>query len=276
MNKRDIMTTIPLLIVNAIAVTGQFIFWRAHTPTFPPIAALGFACALESISVFVAYHAHLAELSQDSSFRLRFGSYAAGITIGLLNGSHFTVNGRITAASVGMFILSASSPVLWAIHTRRQSRDDLKAKEQIEDKAVKLGVMRWILWPVDSFGVFRLAVWRGQTKPKLAIEEWEIERERTLSAPIAQSDRATLETARTKADAVKVALGELGATLAASEVAAWLRERGWDVTPAHIRKIRSEVSRNASVTGATVLALPSAGMKGTGNPGKEVMTSDDN
>lgn len=256
MNRRNVITTIPLLIVNTIAVTGQFIFWRAHLPTFPAIAALGFACALESIAVFIAYHAHLAELSQDSAFRLRFGSYAAGLTIGLLNGSHFTVGGMITAASVGMFILSASSPVLWAIHTRRQSRDDLKTKGLIEDRAVKLGAMRWILWLPQSFGVFRLAIWRGENNPANAIQDWEESRaqhERTEPAAIPAASAVSLDTARTKADAIRAAIAELGESLAASAVAEWLSERGWAVTPGHVRAVRAQSSRNGT---ARVIALP--------------------
>lgn len=256
MNRRNIITTIPLLIVNTIAVTGQFIFWRAHLPTFPPIAALGFACALESIAVFVAYHAHLAELSQDSSFRLRFGSYAAGLVIGLLNGSHFTSAGRITAASVGMFILSASSPVLWAIHTRRQSRDDLKSKGLIEDRAVKLGAMRWILWPRQAFPVFRLAIWRGENNPGRAIADWEESREaveRTEPAALPAASAVTLATARTKADAIRAAIAELGESLASAAVAEWLSDRGWSVTPGHVRAVRAQDSRNGS---ARVITLP--------------------
>jgi hypothetical protein len=256
MNKRNIVTTIPLLIVNTIAVTGQFIFWRSHLPTFPAIAALGFACALESIAVFVAYHAHLAELSHDSSFRLRFGSYAAGLIIGLLNGSHFTAGGRITAASVGMFILSAASPVLWAIHTRRQSRDDLKSQGLIEDRAVKLGAMRWILWPAQAFPVFRLAVWRGENRPDAAIADWEESRaqaERNEPAAIPVATAVTLATARTKADAVRAALAELGADLTARAVAEWLAERGWTVTPAHVRAVRAQAIRAGN---APLYALP--------------------
>lgn len=258
MKTRNIVMLIPLLIVNSIAVAGQFIFWKSHLPTFPAVAALGFALALESIAVYVAYHAHLAELSQDSAFRLRFGSYAAGLTIGILNGSHFTAGGKLTAASVGMFILSAASPVLWAIHTRRQSRDDLKAKGLIEDRAVKLGAMRWILWPLRAFPVFRLAIWHGENNPAQAIRDWEDERaqaERSEPAAIPATGAVTLATARTKADAIRAAIGELGEALAASAVADWLGERGWTVTPAHVRAVRAQ----ARATGnATVIALPRA------------------
>lgn len=256
MKWRDAVILIPLLIVNAIAVIGQTVYWRANLPTFPFIAAIGFALALESIAVYVSFHAHLAELSGDTSFRLRFGSYAAGLAIGLLNGSHFMRDGRITAASVGMFILSASSPWLWAIHTRRQSRDALKARGLIEDRAVKLGAMRWILWPLRAFPVFRNAIWHGINRPDEAITAWEESQERAASAVIAAepaAEPATLAAARTKADAIRAAITELGEALPASAVTEWLAERGWNVTPAHVRAIRSQSARSGN---ATLIPLP--------------------
>jgi hypothetical protein len=260
MNRRDIITTIPLLIVNTIAITGQYIFWRAHLPTFPAIAALGFALALESISVFIAYHAHLAELSNDSAFRLRFSSVAAGLVIGLLNGSHFLINGMLTAAAVGMFILSSSSPVLWAIHTRRQSRDSLKKQGLIEDRAVKLGAMRWLLWFPESFGVFRLAIWRGESRPDSAIANWEESREQTRVEQENQERpdiRKSLEESGSQADAVRIALRESGLTVA-TEITRWLYKRGVKgVSPAYVRQIRStDARKNAQERRDAIRALP--------------------
>lgn len=258
--KLRVVMLIPLILVNGIAIVGQFIFWKSHLP-FPDFAALGFALALESIAVYIAYYAHLAELSKDSAFRLRFASYAAGIIVGILNGSHWLNHGHLTAAATGMAMLSAASPFLWSIRTRRESRDALKSQGLIEDRAVKLGAMRWILWPLRAFPVFRLAIWHGESNPAHAIADWEesraqAERDKTaaLAAAMPQDSRDALESARTKADAIRIALAELGEALAASAVADWLRERGWDVTPAHVRAVKSQ----ARITsGARLIALPS-------------------
>jgi hypothetical protein len=262
MSKRDIITTIPLLIVNTIAITGQYIFWRAHLPTFPAIAALGFALALESISVFIAYHAHLAELSNDSAFRLRFGSYAAGLIIGLLNGSHFLINGMLSAAAVGMFILSASSPVLWAIHTRRLSRDDLKKQGLIEDRSVKLGIMRWLLWFPESFGAFRLAIWRGENRPDIAIASWEENRKQARieqkALEPAPDFRKELEETASQAEAVRLALRVSGVTTS-SDISQWLYDRGVKgVSAAYIRQIRAtDIRKKRQERRETIRALPS-------------------
>jgi hypothetical protein len=263
MQKRTIIAAIPLVLVNIVAFAGQFGFIRDHID-WPLFGQIAFALSLESIALFLTYMAHEALMSEDSAYGLRILSYSFGAIIGIMNYSHYAGPGfKPTFEAVATGLMSVSSPFLWGIYSRRNSRDALKAKGLIESRAVKLGGLRWLFWTRESFGVFRAAVWSGENRPDVAIADYEAERERTPAAPLPQPERASLATARTKADAVKVALAELGATLAASEVAAWLSERGWDVTPAHVRKVRSEIARNGDETGATILALPSAGM----NPG---------
>lgn len=262
MSKRTIIAAIPLMLVNSVAFAGQFAFIRDHIH-WPLAGQLVFALALESIALFLTYMAHEALMSEDTAYGLRIASYAFGGLIGLMNYSHYAPGFRPTFEAVATGLMSVSSPYLWGIYSRRNSRDTLKAKGLIESRAVKLGGLRWLFWTSQTFSVFRLAVWSGENRPDAAIADWGARSERTPAALLPQPERATLETARTKADAVTVALAELGATLAASEVSAWLRERGWDVTPAHVRKVRSAITRNS---GATVLALPSGGMNGDRNP----------
>jgi hypothetical protein len=262
-NPRNWIVLIPLLLVNSIAVFGQLEFWKSHLP-WPIGGVFIFALALESIAVYLAYHASLAELSLDSAMRLRLSSYGFGLVIGILNGSHYLNHGRITAAAIGIGLMSASSPWLWQIHTRRQSRNELKSKGLIEDRAVKLGSLRWLLWPNRTFPVFRHAVWTGENSPAAAIAEWEkrkeiaeMEKELAESAQDAHTPRMTLETAASKADAVRVALAELGETLTASAIAGWLRDRGWSVTPAYVRNIRSAQARQLPAQSrAAITAVP--------------------
>src|SRR5712691_4936405 len=55
---RIVITILPLLLVNIVATFGQLAFILAHTQ-WPLIAAIMFAISLESIAIFLAYHAHL-------------------------------------------------------------------------------------------------------------------------------------------------------------------------------------------------------------------------
>lgn len=272
--RRMLIAVIPLVLVNTVAFAGQFAFIRDHIH-WPLIGQLIFAVALESIALFLTYMAHEALMSEDSAYGLRIASYGFGAFIGFLNYSHYAGPGfQPTFEAVATGLMSVSSPYLWGIFSRRNSRDALKAKGLIESRAVKLGGLRWLFWTSQAFGVFRLAVWSGENRPDAAIADWQAERERTPAAPLPQPERVALETVSTKTDAVKIALTELGMTLAASEITAWLKEQGWHVTPALVRKVRSDVNRRA-VTRGTVIALPGSGMNGDRNPGRDVMTSND-
>jgi hypothetical protein len=275
LSRQVIVTAIPIIMVNIAAVIAQYQFIRQHLPTWGIPGQLLLALAIESIAIQLSYFAHLAMIAGDSFAKLRIAALGFAALVALANGSHYLSDGRITFASVAVALCSTSSPILWGIYSRRQSRDKLLSQGLIEGHAVRLGSVRWFYWPGRTLRVFRDAAWSGESNPATAIAEWENGRERTPAAPPPQPERATLATALTKADAVKVALAELGATLAASEVAGWLSARGWAVTPAHVRKVRSELARNGSGTGATVLALPSAGMNGDRNPGRSAMTSND-
>jgi hypothetical protein len=253
MNKRLILAMIPLILVNSVAFAGQFAYIREHIQWII-IAQVAFALALESIALYLTFMAHEALMADDSAYGLRVLSYGFGALIGAMNYSHYSHGLRPTFAAVATGLFSISSPFLWGIYSRRASRDALRAKGLIEARAVKLGSLRWLLWFRESAGVFRLSVWRGENTPAQAITDWEYARDakRSETAAIPQPERITLETARTKAEAVRAALAELGADLTARAVAEWLGERGWAVSPGHVRAIRAQATRTS---GATVLAL---------------------
>ena len=240
----------PIIACNMVAFFGQFEFIRTHLDWFLPGQIL-FAAALESIAIYLAFAAHDALMSEDSAFRLRMGSYGFALIIGALNYSHYAGPSlRPTFPAIGTGLMSAISPMLWGIYSRRLSRNALKEKGLVESIAVRLGFTRWLYWPKESFQVFRMAVWSGERNPAKAISAWEekeeiarMEKELAETAPEAHTPRMTLESASSKADAVRVALGELGESLAASAVAAWLSERGWSVTPAYVRNIRAAQKR---------------------------------
>lgn len=257
---RQIAAVIPLLLVNAVAFTGQLIYWRSHL-AWPLVAVIMFALALESIAVYLAYHAHLAVLSDDSAFRLRLGSYGFGAVIGLLNASHFLNNGRITAAAIGMGLMSASSPWLWGIHSRRQSRDILKTKGLIDGHAVRLGMTRWFWHPFRSSIVMWLATWTGETKPDAAIMQYE---ERVSARLALAADRKTEEESNeidpkaSMAANMRIALRVNPPDASASDIAAWLAERGVSVTSSYVRQIKSNTARkDIAAQRKAIHALPS-------------------
>jgi len=70
---RAVAAAVPLVLVNVVAFAGQLAFLRAHLP-WPLPGQLVMAVALESVAVFLALHAHVAALANDSALRLRLAS----------------------------------------------------------------------------------------------------------------------------------------------------------------------------------------------------------
>lgn len=280
------VTAVPIILVNTVAVLGQYAYLRDHLP-WPFIGVVIFAAALESVALYLAYMAHKSLISMDSSMRLRLGAIGFGLLAGFMNASHYERHGHITFVSVATGLMSASSPILWGIYSRRQSRDKLTELGLIEPGAVRLGSVRWLMYPIRSFRVFRFAAWDGIRTPGQAIARWEDASTKpvipepdpdipeltepdipALSASERDSERDSdaqsiagpggIATARNKSQAVSVALSELPEGTSAPDVAAWLAERSWDVAPAYVRLIRSRITRKAiDARRNDIRALPS-------------------
>jgi hypothetical protein len=134
---RALAAAIPVVLVNAVAFAGQLAFLHEHLP-WPLLGQVMMAVALESIAVYLAFHAHAAQLANDSALRLRLASYGFAAVIGAMNYSHYAGPGwRPTFPAVAVGLMSASSPWLWAIHSRRVSRDALLASGLIEPHALR-------------------------------------------------------------------------------------------------------------------------------------------
>jgi hypothetical protein len=157
-----IVTAMPIVLANAVSVVAQYAFFRSHLPHWGPVGAGLFAGALESMAVFLAYHAHAALMANDSASRLRLASYSTGLAIGAINASHFLVHGSLTVEAASVGLLSASSPWLWGIHSRRQNRDQLLALGLIEPHSVRLGSTRWTFHPYRCLVVASRAAWTGE------------------------------------------------------------------------------------------------------------------
>lgn len=225
-NVRVTLTAVPLVICNLVAFTGQLSFIRDHM-SWPLIGDLGFAAGIESIAIFLAFMAHDALMAEDSAFKLRMGSYGAALIAAGLNWSHYSAHGHPTFAAVGTAVMSAASPFLWGIFSRRQSRDALMAKGLIEPHAARLGSARWLWHPVKSLRVQSAASWLGIQSPAEAIAL--IEPQANAARTVADYQPETLADMRTQADAVRFALAEIARAanrsidaVTGSEVAAWL------------------------------------------------------
>jgi hypothetical protein len=166
---RLIVAAVPVVLVNGVAFAGQLAFLRDHLP-WPLAGQLMMAAALESVAVYLAYHAHVAALANDSALRLRLAAYGFALAIATMNYSHYARPGwRPTFAAVAVALCSAASPWLWGVHSRRASRDQLLAAGLVEPHALRLGTTRWLWHPLRSARVMFHATWAGITDPREAI-----------------------------------------------------------------------------------------------------------
>ena len=242
--RRARITAIPLVLVNLVAFFGQFAYIQEHVQ-WPGIAQVVFAIALESVALFLAYMANQALMSQDSAYGLRLSSYVFGFIIGFMNYSHYAPGFHPTFEAVATGLMSLASPWLWGIYSRRQHRDLLYAKRLLSPRAVKLGFLRWVLWPGRSWKVFRWAAWTGTNEPDEVLAHFAVAQAAELAAEQAQKaieaapDLNPIEAARSKSEAVRIALNELGDAVTSAVVSEWLNQRGWDVKPNIVRMVKA-------------------------------------
>lgn len=224
---RTVAAAVPLVLVNAVAFTGQLAFLRDHLH-WTLAGQITMALALESIAVFLALHAHVAALANDSALRLRLAAYGLALVIGIMNFSHYAAPGwRPTFPAVAVGLMSVCSPWLWAVHSRRVSRDQLMARGLVEPHALRLGSTRWLWHPIRSARVMYVATWAGIQSPAEAIAA--LEPQSAAARAALDHTPETLADVTTQADAVRLALGTIAResnrsidAVATHEIADWL------------------------------------------------------
>lgn len=246
---RAVIAAIPVIAVNLCAFFGQFAFLRSHLHWPAPGQAL-VALTLESIAVYIAYHAHVAQKADDPSFRLRLAAEAFALVIASLNYDHYAApHWRPTFAAVTFGLMSAVSPWLWGIHSRRESRDALKARNLIESHAVRLGATRWLWHPWRCAGVMRLATWEGTSAPGAAIAAWEARRAAAELPPVDVS--VELLRAMTARERFAFACGRLNA-IDSGAAPRLLDSMGAPIDPSSARDFRRQLESFAAGPGEPV------------------------
>ncbi|HEY7431908.1 MAG TPA: hypothetical protein VH641_14400, partial [Streptosporangiaceae bacterium] len=85
---RRAFAAVPVVLVNLVAFAGQLAFLREHLP-WGLAGDVLMAVTLESIAVYLAWQAHLAQLANDSALRLRLAAYSFALVIAAMNYSHY-------------------------------------------------------------------------------------------------------------------------------------------------------------------------------------------
>jgi hypothetical protein len=169
----------PLLVVNALTVYGQLAYAMAEiAPAAWPLWArvalsIGFAVALESVSLYVQWHAHDALLlkSHSTARALRRWSFLIAAAVGAMNYSHFAGKElHPTAAAIAFGMLSLLSPWMWGLHSRRSARIQLLKERRVDDAGAEFSTARKRAFPIRTMKAYRWSIDHNVTDPR---EAWD-------------------------------------------------------------------------------------------------------
>lgn len=178
---------LPLLLINGGAAYAQGAYayeeiapdaW--NTPSRAAFA-VAFAAALESISIYVQWHAHDALLlkAHATAASLRRSAWVIAGVVAAINYAHFADGVMPTAAAVAFALLSLLSPWLWGLHTRRAQHVQLLAEDAslIDEGGVEFSPQRRRAFPIRSYLAKRWSIDHYERDPRAAWEGYNAERE---------------------------------------------------------------------------------------------------
>lgn len=199
---RRLRPVAPLLIVTGFAMYGQIAYGLVeYSPDTWPlqyrlIVAVGAAVGVESIALYVAWHAHDALLQKASSAaaRLRRASYLIALAVAGVNYAHFSDGWKPTPGAVVFALFSAASPWLWGLHTRRAQHMQLLREGHADSAGAVFSAERFRAFPLRTMGARRWSIDHGVSDPRAAWEGYK--KDRAAEADRRSAERTALAAAR--------------------------------------------------------------------------------
>ncbi|MGC4814112.1 hypothetical protein ACLQ29_26570 [Micromonospora sp. DT228] len=190
---------LPLLLINGGAAYAQAAY--AYSEIAPAAwngpsrvaFAVAFSLALESIAVYVQWHAHDALMlkAHATAASLRRAAWGIAAVVAAINYAHFANGITPTAAAIAFALLSLLSPWLWGLHTRRAQHVQLLAEDAslIDDAGVEFSPKRRRMFPIRSLMAARWSIEHNERDPRKAWDGYNAER--AARAAARQADKAT-------------------------------------------------------------------------------------
>jgi len=166
--RRTLVLVGAIVGVNAVAVAGQVAAFHQGLG-WPLAGAIGAAAVVESIAIYVGWHAHVALIEGDSVFRLRAASYGIAAAVAGLNFHHYAPTWAPSDEAIMFGLSSLLSPWLWAMHSRYVHRKQLRDAGLIDPRAPKFSMLRWALHRAETWQALRWAVRHSEQSPAVAI-----------------------------------------------------------------------------------------------------------
>lgn len=199
---RRLRPVAPLLVVTSFAGYGQVSYGvHAYSPETWPLLprmliAVGVAVGVESIALYVQWHAHDALMMKATATaaRLRRWSYLIALGVAAVNYSHFSDGLRPTPSAVVFAVFSAAGPWLWGLHTRRAQQIQLTREGHVDSTGATFSAERWRAFPIRTWGARRWSIDHGVTNPAAAWQGFNAERDRAAELGVGRGGpRATAD-----------------------------------------------------------------------------------
>lgn len=259
---------VPIAAVTCAAMFGQVGFFHdeATDPDWHTAArwglALWIAATIESVSLYIGWHAHDALIRGHAAAaaRRRRAAYGIAAVVAGINYWHFSDNGHPTPLAVTFALLSALSPWLWGMHSRRARQIQLVAEGGADNTGAQLDPSKWKHYPLQAWGARRYSVLHNITDPERAWAAYQADREASRArreAVRAQRRQASVRRAVASRIAGAVAASQAGATGGATAGATGGAKPGAKTSPA--AGVTGGVTPVRPATPAPVPAAPERG-----------------
>lgn len=155
---RRLMVIGPILAPMAVAWSSQTSYAMTAFG-WPLIFALGFAAAWELSTTFTGWMYHQARKSGDRGIEYRLLTWIFALGAAAMNYAHHAgPHGAPTQASIAFSAMSITGMVLWESYARLVHRKWLREQGLVPRARPRLGLVRWLRYPVHAFTAWSLAI----------------------------------------------------------------------------------------------------------------------
>jgi hypothetical protein len=189
----------PILAPMAVAWTGQSRF-ATQILGWTFIASILYAAAYELTTVYNAWLYHQARTDGDSGWEYRLGTWIFAIGAAVQQWWHYSNHWHSTPRSVTYSIMSIVGVLLWEGRARLIHRRKLRADGKLAPARPRIGLARWIRYPVRSWTAWSLITLEGHRTLDAAwtAADAHLRSERDIQAVRASARRSAREAQRTE------------------------------------------------------------------------------
>ncbi|OKI16609.1 DUF2637 domain-containing protein [Streptomyces sp. CB03911] len=157
---RGVLVTGPILAPMAVAWTGQSQF-AIQILGWAFAASVLYAAAYELTTVYWAWLYHQARTDGDSGWEYRLGTWVFAAGAAVQQWWHYSDHWAATPRAVTYSVMSAVGVLLWEGRARLIHRRKMRAENKLAPARPRIGVARWVRYPVRSWTAWSLITLEG-------------------------------------------------------------------------------------------------------------------